>query len=81
MEVLGRKHPRRGQHLLLHPAAASTLSPQTEPAIQLSQGILPDLVVLDLVLTDCNCCAAVDWLRLFEAGGDGNNHSQTNSSY
>lgn len=32
-------------------------------AIQLSQRIIPDLLVLDLVLPECNGFAVVDWLR------------------
>jgi len=69
MEVKFGSSTRQRQHLLLHPARAASTFPQTEPeAIQLSQGILPDLVVLDLVLTDCN--AVPQWIGswLFEAG-------------
>jgi CheY-like chemotaxis protein len=41
-----------------------TFHAQTGPeAIQLSQRIIPDLVVLDLVLPECNGCVVVDWLR------------------
>ncbi len=41
-----------------------TFHARTGPeAIQLSQRIIPDLVVLDLVLPECNGCVVVNWLR------------------
>lgn len=41
-----------------------TFHAQTGPeAIQLSQRIIPDLLVLDLVLPECDGFAVVDWLR------------------